>query len=482
MIALKIKKLLKIIEPIIFLSLTGCMMGPDFQKPAIKTPDHYRFSDTKTQAVVNLKWWGLFNDHILNSLVTTALNDNKDIRISASRITEAHALLGFTKADQLPRIDIEAEASRGNLAGTRKLLSEENHYFVAPILSWEIDFWGKFKRATESARAELMASEYSLRIIQISLISEVVSTYFILLDFHQRLEVSKRTLQLRIESLDIIEKRFSKGIVPEIDLNQAQIQKETAAAAIPVFERSISKVENTLSVLLGRLPGEIKTGIDLSSQTTPPDIPVGLPSSLLDRRPDIMQAEYLLKAQNARIGIAEALRLPSISLTGILGGASDELSTLTSGGAAWSISGSLLGPIFNFDQDKMRVEVEKERTKQLLHNYENTILLAFREVEDALQEINTYKKQLSAVQRKYKAANNAAFLSKMRYDKGVTSFLEVLDTERELFSVELELSELNQLFLTSYIRLYKALGGGWLSKEQIEHIDNETIYGSKTMR
>ncbi len=481
MIVQKIKKLLKIITPIVIVSLTGCMMGPDFQKPAIETPDHYRFADAQAETVVNLKWWELFKDPVLKSLVIAALNDNKDVRIAASRIDEAHALLGFTKADLLPRLDIEAEASRGSLVGTRKILSEENHYFIAPILSWEIDFWGKFKRATESARAELMASEYSLRTIQISLITEVVSTYFLLLDFHQRLEISKRTLELRIESLDIIEKRFSKGIVPEIDLNQAQIQKETAAAAIPLFERSISKTENTLSILLGKLPGEIKTGIDLSSQTTPPDIPVGLPSSLLDRRPDIMQAEYLLKAQNARIGVAEALRLPSISLTGILGGASDELSTLTSGGAAWSISGSLLGPIFNFDQDKMRVEIEKEITKQLLYNYENTVLLAFREVEDALQEINTYKRQISAVQRKYKAANNAAALSKMRYDKGVTSFLEVLDTERELFSVELELSELNQLFLTSYVRVYKALGGGWLSKEQIESIDNETTYGSKTM-
>ncbi len=482
MIALQIKKVLKIIAPIVIVSLTGCMVGPDFQKPVFQTPDHYRFTDTQAETVVNLKWWELFNDPVLDSLVITALDDNKDVRIAASRIYEAGALLGFTKADQLPRIDIEADASRGNLAGTRKLLSEENNYFIAPVLSWEIDFWGKFQRATESAQAELMASEYSLRTIQISLISEVVSTYFLLLDFHQRLEVSKRTLDSRTESLDIIEKRFSKGIVPEIDLNQAQIQKETAAAAIPVFERSISKVENTLSILLGKLPGEIKTGIDLSSQATPPDIPVGLPSSLLDRRPDIMQAQYLLKAQNARIGVAEALRLPSISLTGILGGASDELSSLTSGGAAWSISGSLLGPIFNFDQDKMRVEIEKERTKQLLYNYENTALIAFREVDDALQEINTYKKQLAAVQRKYKAANNASTLSKMRYDKGVTSFLEVLDTERELFSVELELSELNQLFLTSYVRVYKALGGGWLLKKQIEPVDNETMYGSKTMQ
>ncbi len=481
MIAPTMKKLLKIIAPLVIVSLAGCMMGPDFEKPVIETLDRYRFADDQAETVVNLKWWELFNDPVLNSMVTTALNDNKDVRIAASRIDEAHALVRFTKADLLPRLDLGAEASRGNLAGTTRLVTERNNYFIAPLLSWEIDFWGKFQRATESTRAELMASEYSLRTIQISLISEVVSTYFLLLDFHQRLQISKRTLELRIESLDIIAKRFSEGIVPEIDLNQAQIQKETAAAAIPAFERSISRVENILSVLLGKLPGEIQTGIDLDSQAVPPDIPVGLPSSLLDRRPDIMQAEYLLKAQNARIGVAEALRLPAISLTGIVGGASTELSSLTSGGAAWSISGSLLGPIFNFDQDKMRIEIEKERTKQLLSNYENTALLAFREVEDALQEITTYKAQLLAVQRKYKAASNAAALSKMRYDKGVTSFLEVLDTERELFSVELERSELNQLFLTSYVRLYKALGGGWLSKEQMLKADTEASHGFKTM-
>ncbi len=473
MIALKIKKLLIIITAMAILFVTGCVMGPDFEKPVVETPDQYRFSDAQVKTVVNLKWWELFNDPILDSLVVEALNDNKDVMIAASRINEARASLKFSEADPLPKIDIKADASRGTLAGTNKMASEENNFFIAPIVSWEIDFWGKFQRATEASKAELMASEYSLRTIQISLISEVVSTYFLLLDYNHRLEISKRTLKLRNESLDIIEKRFSKGTVPEIDLNQAQVQKETAAAAIPVFERSISKAENTLSILLGKLPRKIKPSINLKSQTTPPEIPVGLPSSLLERRPDILQAEYQLKAQNARIGVAEALKLPAIGLTGILGGASDELSTLTSGGAAWSISGSLLGPIFNFDQNKMRVEIEKERTKQLLYNYENTVLLAFREVEDALQEINTYEKQLLAVQRKYKAANNAAKLSQMRYDKGVTSFLEVLDTERELFSV------LKQLFLTSYIKLYKALGGGWLSKDQMESVDNETIYGSQ---
>jgi multidrug efflux system outer membrane protein len=473
MMVIEINKLVKIITLIVVGSAAGCMMGPDFRKPVIEAPAHFRSADLDNETVVNLKWWELFKDPVLNSLVTAALNDNKDIRIAASRIQEARFSLGFTKADMYPRLDLEAEASRGNTAGRRRMGFTDDNFFIAPALSWELDFWGKFRRANEASRAELMASEYSLRAVQISLIAEVVSTYYQMLDFHQRLKVSRRTFDSRLESLDIIEKRFSRGIIPEIDLNQAQIQKETAAAAIPVYERLISKSEHTLSILLGRFPGEVRKGIDLDRQPLPPDIPVGLTASLLQRRPDIVQAEHSLKAQNARIGIAQALRLPSINLTGMLGGASDELSTLTSGGAAWSINGGIFGPIFNFNQDKMRVEVEKERTKQALYDYENTVLFAFREVEDALNEIQTYKQQIIAIGRKLKAAKNAAALSKLRYDKGVTSFLEVLDTERELFSVALEHSEVNQLYHNAYVKLYKALGGGWLSKEEMEQAQNQ---------
>jgi multidrug efflux system outer membrane protein len=467
------KKPFKIFTLIVILSLTGCMLGPDFQKPVMETPDKFSQVDQKTEITVNLKWWELFNDPVLNALVVAALVDNKDVKIAASRIEEARASLGFTKADAFPRLDIEAEASRGNLAGRTVMGSPDNVYYIAPLVRWEIDFWGKFRRATEAARAELMASMYSLRIVQIGLISEVVSTYFLLLDYHQRLEISRQTLKSRMESLDIIQKRFDKGIIPEIDLNQAQIQKEIAAAAIPLQERLISKTENTLSILLGRFPGGIKSGIDLYKQTIPPDIPVGLPSSLLERRPDIVRAERLLAAQTARIGVAQSLRLPSISLTGILGLASNELSDLTSSDAAWSVSAGLFGPIFNFGQDRLRVDVERERTKQALFNYENTVLLAFREVEDALKEIHTYRKQLSAVERKAIAAQNAAFLSRMRYDKGFTSFLEVLETERTLFSVELERSELKQLFLNAYVKLYKALGGGWLYAEEMEQVQDQ---------
>jgi len=453
-------------------------MGPNYQKPDVQSPDQFKSDPFKTASVdigadaragdtVNLAWWELFSDPVLQSLVVDALNSNKNLLVAASRIEEARAFLGFTEADMYPALDIKAGASRGNLAGTSRLDSVDNNFYIAPVLSWEIDFWGKFRRSNEAARAEMMGSVYSLKTIQISLISEVVGAYFLLLDYQQGLKISQETLASRLESLDIIQKRFSKGIIPEIDLNQAQIQKEIAAAAIPVYERLIHKAKNTLSILLGRLPGEIKTGVALYEQTLPPDVPVGLPSSLLERRPDIAQAEHLLEAQNARIGIAEASRFPAISLTGILGVASDDLSTLTSSGAAWSVGGTLVGPLFHFNKYKKQVEIEKEKTKQARFVYENTVLNAFKEVEDALNEIHTYDRQIAAVENQLAAAENAARLAKIRYDKGVTSYLEVLETERQLFSVALDLSELRREYYNAYVKLYKSLGGGWLSEEEM---------------
>jgi multidrug efflux system outer membrane protein len=317
--------------------------------------------------------------------------------------------------------------------------------------------------------------------VQISLISEVVGTYFLLLDYHQRLDISRQTLESRMESLDIIEQRFSKGIIPEIDVNQAQIQKEIAAEAIPVFERLVAQTENVLSILLGRFPGDIQRGNDLHTQVIPPNIPLGLPSTLLQRRPDIVEAEHLLHAQTAQIGVAQAVRFPSISLTGIAGFASTELDDLIDDGDAWSISGGLFAPIFDFNKNKLRVVIEEERTKQALYFYQNTVLIAFREVEDALSEVHTYDDQIAAVERQYTAAKNAAFLSKMRYDKGVTSYLEVLETERQQFSAALDLSATKQEYLTSYVRLYKALGGGWLSKEEMEQEKAEQEAQEKTL-
>ena len=460
------KKALKIASLAVSIFLFGCTVGPDFKPPVAETPENYRFGTQQTARAVNLKWWDMFNDPVLYRLVTMALENNRDLKIAVSRIAEARASLGFTRADQYPALDIEAGATTGNFSGVRSDDTNTN-LFIAPVLSWEIDFWGKFRRATESAQAELLASEFALRTVQLSLISEVVGTYYLLLDYHQRLAISQRTLKSRLASLDIIQQRFDEGIIPEIDVNQAQIQKEIAAASIPLYERFIALNENALSTLLGQLPKEIQKGKPLGSQTIPPDIPTGLPSELLNRRPDIAEATALLEAQNAQVGVAEALRYPSISLTGLLGAASSELSSVTSEGGIWSAGGGLFGPIYNFGKNIRRVEIEQERTNQVLYAYENTVLTAFKEVEDALIEIETYRKQVASVSRQQKAAKNANDLARERYDQGVTSYLEFLDAERTLFSVELDLSELRQLYLRAYVKLYKALGGGWITKAEM---------------
>jgi len=451
--------------------LSGCTVGPDFEEPVVDTPDEWR---TVTETVENpedLKWWELFDDPLLAVLVKTALENNRDVKIAASRILQSRATLGFTEADGLPRLDVDAGITTGTFNGAGKSDGTvTNSYLVAP-LSWEIDFWGKFRRANAGARADLIASEYGLRTVQLTLVSDVVAGYYELLDFHRRLVISKRTLESRQGSLEIIQQRFDKGIIAELDVNQAEIQLEIAAAAIPLYQRSISKAENSLSILLGRLPAEVKVPENFGSNAIPPDIPVGMPADILQRRPDIGQANFLLRAQTQNIGVAEALRWPSISLTGTLGYASTELDSVTIDGGVWSVGGRLLGPIFDFGKNKQRVEIETQITRQFLFEFENTVLTAFREVEDALVEIRTYREELSAIDRQLKAAKNANRLSLERYDKGVSSYLEVLDTERTLFSTDLRQSETQQLFSNSFVRLYKALGGGWVTSKDRELID-----------
>jgi multidrug efflux system outer membrane protein len=450
------------------LLMTGCMLGPDFVPPTIETPAEYRFDADQAAVDVNLKWWELFDDPVLYELVTTALENNRDVKIAVSRIEEARAALGFTKADQYPRIDIEGDARAGNFFGAGRSDTTDKSAFIAPTLSWEIDFWGRFRRSTESAQADLLASEYALRTVQLSLISEVAGTYYRLLDFRRRLKISRQTLESRMQSLDIIQQRFKEGIIPELDVNQSQIQMEIAAAAIPLFQRQIAQTENALNILLGRLPGAIRSGESLGDQLIPPDIPAGLPSTLLERRPDVAQSLYQLQSRTARIGVAEALRLPAISLTGLLGVASSELSNRTSEGVVWNAGASLTGPLFNFGKNQRRVEIEEARTRQALFFYENTVLTAFREVEDALVAVETLRRQVAAVDRQAQAARNANELSNDRYDQGITSYLEVLETERQLFSAELDLSDLKQQQLSAYVGLYKALGGGWISEKEMQ--------------
>jgi outer membrane protein, multidrug efflux system len=460
-------RLISLIPLVTLILGTGCVVGPDFIPPAVETPENYRFEKIPVESMTNLKWWELFDDPVLCSLVNQALENNRDLKIAADRVEQARAYLGFTRADEYPAINIQAGAGTGTLSGGTRSATRNSYAYIAPALSWEMDFWGKFRRATESARAQLMASEYALRTVQIGLISEVVSVYYLLLDYLQRVSISRETLASREASLKIIERRFVKGIIPELDVNQAQIQKEIAAAAIPQYERAAATTENALNILLGSLPEPIRTGKGLPLESAPPAIPTGLPSKLLERRPDVVQAMYLLEAQTAQIGVAEAMRLPAISLTGMLGVASSDLAGITSEGGAWSIAGGVFGPIFEFYKNVRRVEIEEARTREALHLYENTVLTAFREVEDALVEIATYKREMEAVKRKENAAYNANRLGRLRYDKGISSYLEVLETERSLFSAQLELSEVKQQYLNGYVKLYKALGGGWISEAEM---------------
>ena len=455
------KQILSAIILGLVLFFSGCSVGPDFQKPQYDTLQTFRYDSIKTDSTTSVDWWNLFNDPKIRWLVNTALQNNKDLKIAAARIEQANAMLTFIGADRYPALNYNIQAGRGTYANGTKLPSPANAFSIMPTLSWELDFWGKYRRATEAARAQLLATKYAYTSVKLDLISLVISNYFLLLDFKNRLEITKATLESRKESFEIIKKRFEHGIVPEIDVNQAQIQMDIAASNVPNLQRAVAQTENALSVLLGKNPGEIDTGLSLMEQSVSEEIPVGIPSDVLRHRPDVLRAENLLHAQNAKIGVAVSRLFPSFNL-GLLGGyAGNELSTLFSGNPAWLIGGSIVGPIFNFNKNISNIEVEKAKTKEALYNYQNTVLNAFREVEDALVELNTYKKELKVKEQQVEAAKNAVMLSRKRYDQGVTSFLEVLESERILFDSELQLSSIKASYLSSYIKLYKAIGGGW---------------------
>ena len=456
----------------IILMISSCKVGPDYQRPVLSQPDTFRYDSISTaeDTIINVKWWELFQDEELRAFIDTSLKYNPDVLIAASRIEEARAVVGYNKADMWPSFGYDGSALRmQNNMPSLGITGPFSSFSGVANVAWELDFWGKFRRSTEAARDELLASGYGHRAVQISLISSVASIYFRLLDFDSRLEISKMTLESRKESLRIIRERFDKGIVPEIDLNQAEIQEAIAAAAVPFYERMVAQTENAMSILLANNPGKINRTHTLRDELVPPKIPSGIPSAVLERRPDINQAEQLLAAQNARIGVAVAMRFPSISLTGMLGAASSDLTTITTGDALiWSFAGGIVGPIFQFGKNKRRVDIERQRMYQDSLYYFKTVLQAFREVEDALVEIQTLKKESGARERQMTAAENAAMLSAKRYNGGVTSYLEVLDSERSKFNAQLASSEVYQQYLNAYVFLYKALGGGWISEEEMK--------------
>jgi multidrug efflux system outer membrane protein len=448
----------------------SCAMGPDYERPQVEVPENYQASAVPGASFANLEWWELFDDPELIDLVKIALVNNKELAIAMSRIEEARASLGFVRADQFPNLDGQAGAARGNtILGSNTPGSINESFVLAANLSFEVDLWGKLRRSTESARAELLATVEARNVVTITLISDVASFYLLLLDLDARIEIARRTEITREESLRIIEARFDKGVVPLIDVNQAQIELGDAIAESAALERQRGLAENSLSVLLGQNPGPIsRTDQSVQSTLNIPAIPAGLPSELLQRRPDVRQASQQLAAQTARIGVAEAMRFPSLSLTGTLGLASDDLSGfLSSENKVWGISANLFGPIIDAGRNKSRVEAEIARTEQLLSNYQLTVLRSFQEVEDALIEIRTYLAEAEAREAQVIAATSAATLSRARYDGGVTSYLEVLESERSLFRAELLASSTRREQVVSIVSLYKALGGGWSTEEEI---------------
>ena len=459
---------MKILKPILIsfflaLAVTSCMVGPKLEKPVVDAEEQFRFDSIAGDSMINLAWWELFSDPQLDTMIYTALEHNQDILIAMSRIEQAYAVLGVSKADLYPQFGYDISGSYGNPSTTGTGTDAGGKANITANVYWELDFWGKVRRSNQAARAEIAASEEALRMVQIGIITAVADGYFQLLSYDQRLEISRRTWETRKESVWIFEQRFEKGVVPEIDLNQAQQQEAIAATAIPAYERGVARTENYLNILLGQNPRNLERGL-LDEQVIPPDIPVGIPSELLERRPDLLAAEQQFYAETARIGMMQAMRFPSFSITGAFGLASSDLSTLLSSEALmYSVGGSILGPIFNWGKNKRRVDIQKETARQALYRYEQSVLNAFREVDDALIDVNTYGREVESRERQKVAATNAAMLSKARYEGGETAYLEVLETERSLFNAQLETSVVKSTLLSSYLYLYKALGGGWIT-------------------
>ncbi|MGB6036541.1 MAG: efflux transporter outer membrane subunit [Cryomorphaceae bacterium] len=464
----------KLIWILLVLVIASCKMGKNYQGSELEIPDGYRFGKTtaipeeflvktdtlEADTLVDFDWFAIFNDPVLDSLVVQALNHNQDLGIAAENVYQAQLALSNQKTEMLPEISYQAGASRGNFQQV-VLPSEQNVFFGFGAVNWELDFWGKFRRLNEAARADLIATTEGYRAAQISLTSTVADLYFQLLEYETRLDISIQTVALRDSMLGIINMRFDKGIIPEIDVNQAQIQLAIAQAQVPIWKRFIAQTENLLSVLTGQNPRTIAVGLPLHEQETSAVLPEGTPLDILSRRPDVLAAEQALVAQNALVGAAQANRLPSISITGLLGVAGNELDGLGSTGPAWNLGASLLGPLFYFNRFKRIADIEKSRRNQAQLAYERTVLEAFQEVEDVLIGISTLKEELEARSAHVEAATNAQRLSQARYSEGVTSYLEYLESQRQKFNAQLNYAGTKQQLLAAYAQLYRALGGGW---------------------
>ena len=453
----------KLLISIVLILCAGCTVGPNYKRPAVPAPPEYRglpadqAGKSDAASFGDQKWWDAFQDEALRDLIQTALKQNYDVQIAAARILEARAQLGITRADQYPSVAASASSVNERLPQSARIPSiETTANQLSLSAAWELDFWGRYRRATESARANLLAQEWARRAVISSLVSDVASAYFQLRELDLELEISRQTLASRQDSLRLTQLLADHGATSLLDVRQAEQLVFTAGAAIPDLEQRIEQQENFISTLLGQNPHSIARGKKLTDQPHPLEVPAGLPSSLLERRPDIRQAEQQLIATNAQIGVAKAAYFPQISLTATGGYQSSALTGLFSGPAGlWTFGGSAVQPVFEGGRIRNQVRFAQAQTQEATIFYQRAVQQAFRDVSDALiayrksQEFRIQQEQLT------RAADDAKNLSNMRYKGGATSYLEVLDSETRYFSAQLTLAQAQLRELQSLVQIYR---------------------------
>jgi len=456
------------VAAILALSLCGCMVGPDYRRPEVTVPAAWRLEDVEARDISNIAWWDQFQDPVLSDLVRIALANNKDLKIATSNINQAVAQYAIARSAQFPQVNAGGSAARerGSTNAPISAGRAVNDYSVNLFASFELDIWGRLRRATEAARAMLLASQEGRRTVVLTIVTGVASGYIQLRALDRQLEVARHTSESLGEAAHLQRIRFEEGAVPESDYEQAESQYREAVARVPELEREIARQENFISALIGRNPEMIVRGRDIDGFFFPA-VPGGLPAALLERRPDIRQAEQQLIAANANVDVAKAAYFPNISLTGLLGLESTQLSSLFIGPSrVWSLAASIAQPIFNAGRIRNEVAQAEAAEREALYAYERAIISAFEDVENALID-RTKLAQLSS-ERAHNVAALRRFrdLAELRYREGVTIYLEVASAEQSLLNAELAYVATQSELFQSYANLYKAMGGGWIDEAE----------------
>ncbi|MDG4551575.1 MAG: efflux transporter outer membrane subunit [Candidatus Contendobacter sp.] len=449
--------------------LAGCSLAPTYQRPEVPVPTQWQVSIQQANDFANTAWWQQFGDPVLNNLIQTALRENKDLLIAAARVEEYMGRYGATRGAEFPQVGANAVGARtrsGETTVTPGTPLTNSAFQIDLGVSFEVDLWGKLRNATEAARAQLLATEEAKRTVILTLVSQVANSYVQLLDYDQQLAVTRATLKTRSESVRINGLRFKAGLIGELDYQQAVAEYQNAAVQVPLLERQIAQQENAISLLLGRNPGKIARGVTLDKLAMP-QVPAGLPSELLVRRPDIRGAEQQLIAANAQIGVAKAAFFPSISLTGFFGTASNDLSDLFNGPSrTWQFAGQLVQPIFTGGTLTGQLQQAEAVQQEALFNYQKVIQRAFAEVDDSLIAVSKLREQLKDQALQVNALQRYLDLATLRYQNGYSDYLTVVDAERNLFTAQLQYVQSQGQLYTALVSVYAALGGGWVNEAE----------------